>query len=61
MRIEATPEIKRKMLSDMSKGYFMTEDYPEFQSKHGQDFLNLMKSVTSEDKPKSKEDENSNK
>ncbi|MCW3789468.1 hypothetical protein [Plebeiibacterium sediminum] len=61
MRVEATPEIKRKMLSDMKRGYFLTEDYKQFQSKHGQDFEELMKSVTSEDKPKSKEDADTNK
>ena len=46
MRIEATPEIKRKMLSDMKRGFFMTEDYPQFQSKHGQDFMELMQQST---------------
>lgn len=56
MRIEATPEIKRKMLSDMKRGFFMTEDYPQFQSKHGQDFLNLMITSTAIDNEKSKAD-----
>ena len=43
MRIELTRELKARLLKSLQQGYVETFEFPELQSKQGQEFIHLMK------------------